>query len=167
MENRTFVCKFEHSSPTCAAPAYWYTSDWDVPEPTTGWYFLYGPLMDTTQLAQVLSTEEELILRPARVTGYKVMLWGRYPALLEGTPGSVVRGAAFRVETATQAKKLQGYNTDAYRVQACLIYFEDDGEKVSGYTPLWDGRLDELKEGQFDLRDWQQINQRKVMEEGC
>jgi hypothetical protein len=39
-------------------------------------YFFYGTLMDPSMITKVLDLRERLALRPAKITGYKCMLWG-------------------------------------------------------------------------------------------
>lgn len=149
----------ELSSPTCAAPAGWYGADWDSDNPKTGWYFFYGTLTDPTILAEVIigSRDEPFKLRPARIDGYETMLWGPHPALVEGKPDNTVRGAALSIETTTQARRLQGYATNAFKIESCRICFEvGEGQDnvVAGQSFVWDKPREELKEGQFDLQEY-------------
>jgi Gamma-glutamyl cyclotransferase, AIG2-like len=59
--------------------------------------------MDPTTLAKVLHLEERPILRPAKIIGYRCLLWGPYPALIDGKSGMSVTGVAYDV----QAKKMK------------------------------------------------------------
>lgn len=49
---------------------------------------------------------------------------------------------------------LQAYETDNYKPRGCFIYFED-GRKVAGNVFKWNADKSLLKEGVFDLKDWQ------------
>jgi hypothetical protein len=80
-------------------------------------------------------------------------MWGPYPALLDGPPGNVVKGMGYEVEGGEDKDKLAAYETTIYREQKCLIQFRED--TVIGTTFMWAGDMDELKEGSFDLKDWQ------------
>ena len=148
------------TSPTCAAPAGWYGEEFDIEIPKTGWYFFYGTLRDPATLAEVIigSQGELPKLHPARIDGYETMLWGSRAALVKGVSDVSVRGSAFKIETTTQARRLQGYATDAFKVESCKLRLEDgEGQDsvVDGQTLVWDGPQDELKQGQFDLREFQ------------
>ena len=81
------------------------------------------------------------------------MLWGQYPALLDGPPGAVVYGMAYEVQTQSEKERLQIYETSHYKERPCLIELQD-GRKVIGKTFLWNADRALLKEGTFDLKDW-------------
>lgn len=90
-------------------------------------------------------------------------MWGEYPALLPGStnenpkPEDIVYGVAYEVQAVTERDRLVAYETDAYRVDECWVELGDgDGNwvVVMGKTFVWDGRLEELREGRFDFRDW-------------
>jgi gamma-glutamylcyclotransferase (GGCT)/AIG2-like uncharacterized protein YtfP len=117
-------------------------------------YFVYGSLMDPKTLAKVLGRAENPDLIPAKVIGYKTMMWGRYPALLD-KPYSTVYGMTFEVQTPEEVKRLEAYETDRYRNDSCIIYLKSDEDEMRGRTFVWRGEQDELKEGEFDLKDWQ------------
>ena len=53
-------------------------------------YFFYGSLMDPATLAKVLGLKYRPELHPAHIIGYHCMLWGPYPALLDGPPDNIV-----------------------------------------------------------------------------
>lgn len=119
-------------------------------------YFLYGSLMDPRTLAKVLQTNGRLFIQPAKLDGYNCLLWGRYPALLEGQPGSIVHGVVYEVQSPEEEHRLQEYETDHYLRTDCWIELADSsGRKVLGKTFKWaeDSKL--LKEGTFVLKDWQ------------
>lgn len=119
-------------------------------------YFLYGTLMDPTQLQRVLGLRDQprsSELVPAEIVGYHTRMWGPYPALVDGPPGSVVKGMAYWVDGEEAKKRLADYETDNYREHKCAIRLE--GAKISGTTFEWAGDEDDLKEGSFDLKDWQ------------
>lgn len=138
------------NSPACAAPTYWYSGEWETEGPKTGWYFFYGTLKDPSILKEVIGSEEQPVLRPAKIFGFRMMMWGGYPALVRDKDNAVVQGAAFKVENATQAQRLEGYEPDAYAAMSCRVHF-DDGEELdaAGWTFVWDTSLNELSEGQF------------------
>lgn len=81
------------------------------------------------------------------------MIWGDYPALIQSSPNNIVTGLAYEVRSIRERERLVHYETAAYRIQACMIYFED-GTCTSGKTFVWDGDVEGLREGVFDLRDW-------------
>ena len=61
--------------------------------------FFYGALKDPVRLAAVLHLPDGQApyLRPAKLVGYHIMLWGQYPALLDGPPGNEVLGVAYEI----------------------------------------------------------------------
>ena len=129
--------------------------------------------MDPTRLSRVLSLHEGPQLRPATIIGYRLMLWGPYPALIDA-PGESVNGMVYMLQSKDDAAKLQRYETSNYRPHSCLIDVHD-GAGTSGETFIWAGdksmlastnmfysanlsadrQLEYLKEGTFDLPAWQ------------
>ncbi|KAJ9302894.1 hypothetical protein DTO271G3_268 [Paecilomyces variotii] len=122
---------------------------------TEQYYFFYGTLMDTSTLRDVLQLSSLPELRPAKIVGYNCKLWGRYPALLES--GDEVHGMAYWVQSMTELERLIGYEGDLYARKRCLIRFNDDKSQVLGSTFVWCGDEALLKEGEFDLKDYQMM----------
>lgn len=121
------------------------------------WYFFYGSLMDPKQLQQVLGRREPprgFHLRPAEIIGYHIRMWGPYPVLLDGPPGNVVKGVAYEIEGGEYKDKLARYETANYREHNCMIQFSAE-ESVIGTTFQWAGDESDLRDGSFDLKDWQ------------
>jgi gamma-glutamyl AIG2-like cyclotransferase len=110
--------------------------------------------MDPSTLTEVLDLKEPPVLRPAKIIGYKCMLWGPYPALIDA-PGEIVHGVVYEVQSPKEKPCLQEYETDHYREARCLIQLEDGTKKV-GRTFKWDEDFSLLREGSFDLKDWLQ-----------
>jgi gamma-glutamylcyclotransferase (GGCT)/AIG2-like uncharacterized protein YtfP len=120
-------------------------------------YFFYGTLADPATLAKVLNLPSQPVLRPAKVTGYRCMLWGPYPALIDDRFGGTVHGVVYEVQSPEKRKLLESYETDRYENAACQIVLEDD-TNVVGRTFRWDGKKKDLVEGVFDLKAWQTNN---------
>jgi gamma-glutamylcyclotransferase (GGCT)/AIG2-like uncharacterized protein YtfP len=119
-------------------------------------YFFYGSLMDPSTLTKVLDLKDRPSLHPAWITGYRCMLWGPYPALIDGPQGMDVRGVVYELQSPEEERRLQEYESDNYRVAGCLIKLDDgSGRRVSGQTFKWDGDPAVLREGHFDMKDWQ------------
>jgi Gamma-glutamyl cyclotransferase, AIG2-like len=126
-----------------------------TPEPfRREYYFFYGSLTDPHTLATVLKHRGPPQLLPAKIVGYSCMFWGQYPALLDGPPGAPVSGMAYEVQTPSERKRLEIYETSNYRLRPCLIELQG-GREVDGSTFLWNADKAQLKKGTFDLRDWQ------------
>ncbi len=83
------------------------------------------------------------------------MLWGQYPALVDGPNNSYVDGMAYVVETEQQRKMLEHYETDVYSVEGIRITVE--GKAVSGRTFMWADDLTELMEGTWSLEKWEDV----------
>ncbi|KAF9893126.1 hypothetical protein FE257_012537 [Aspergillus nanangensis] len=113
----------------------------------TGVYFFYGTLADPLMLREILGLESEPPRRPASLTGYKCMLWGQYPALLDGS-GSTVEGVACYIQTEAQAAKLAAYETDHYHADPCRIDYTDEKEpaQAMGYTFRFVGNHNDLSD---------------------
>ncbi|TVY88353.1 hypothetical protein LAWI1_G007098 [Lachnellula willkommii] len=99
-----------------------------IPKP----FFFYGSLTDPLQLQEVLQVQAPPVLAPARVRSYKIMLWGQYPALVDGPHDSYVDGMAYVVETEEQQKMLEHYETEVYSTAGIRVTIE--GKQVSGRT---------------------------------
>lgn len=65
---------------------------------------------------------------------------------------------AYEVKGSKMKDRLAAYETDNYREHRCLISVDGTKDEVMGTTFLWAGDDALLKEGSFDLRDWQQIH---------
>lgn len=117
------------------------------------YFFSYGSLMDTRQLRKVIQLQEIPVLQPATIVGWNSMLWGQYPALIFKING-ITHGIAYEVQKKEQVEYLMRYETDAYRVKGCIIKFAD-GRELPGKTFIWNAEKELLKEGIFDLKDWQ------------
>lgn len=117
------------------------------------YYFFYGTLMDPKTLRKVLNLAEQRQLLPSKVLGYRCMLWGEYPALVQGSLNEPVHGMACEVQSSEEVKLLKSYETENYENFGCIIQFEDGTEAV-GRTFVWAGDRGDLREGWFDLKDW-------------
>ncbi|KAL4913444.1 hypothetical protein BDW62DRAFT_205552 [Aspergillus aurantiobrunneus] len=120
------------------------------PHPTE-YYFFYGTLKDPSLLARDLQLPEPPKMRRARVTGYHLNRWWRYPVLIEGPPLHSVDGVAYGIRSEEQRYRLITYETDKYRLDPCLIEFLDNANGVEeiaeGATFMWNGKDHELLEG--------------------
>ncbi|CAJ2501524.1 Uu.00g043770.m01.CDS01 [Anthostomella pinea] len=146
-----------------APPGWAYDSKVNTPgrdelAPPVGTYFFYGTLQDPSLLADILDLPVAPVLRPARVIGYHLELWGQYPALVCGPTDAVVRGSAWEVPDEEAAGKLAAYETNNYDAVPCNVYESsdsDDGEqRVPGFTFVFCGDRADLTEGSFDLDVW-------------
>lgn len=125
-------------------------------------YFVYGSLMNSATLQTVIAARDPPQLRPAKIHGYYLKMWGQYPALLKSQPLHTVHGMAFEIgpfEHIGQIRqRLQDYEGPNYRPLICSIQFEGEEECVRAITFEWIGDKSELKEGVFDLKDYQMRN---------
>ncbi|OJI89165.1 hypothetical protein ASPTUDRAFT_195809 [Aspergillus tubingensis CBS 134.48] len=120
------------------------------------YYFFYAPLTSPAQVARILDLPEEPPLRKAEVTGYAIAKWGDYPALINGSEGQVVSGSAYLVKSEEEAEKLARYETIAYEVVDCLIFFTDEEQpdEASGKVFVYAGDAQALLERRFDRVLW-------------
>lgn len=116
-------------------------------------FFFYGSLTDPPLLQEILQLPTLPVLTPSIIKGYKIMLWGQYPALVASTETDVVHGMSYIVQTATHQKLLKEYETDVYELTAVDIW--TDGNVFPGKTFCWrDVGLKELEDGEWDLEEW-------------
>jgi hypothetical protein len=92
----------------------------------------------------------------AQLIGYALVKWGDYLALIDGKQGQVVSGYAYLVQCEEEAQKLAYYETNAYRVVDCWVFFTDDKEpsKAAGQTFKYAGDAKALLEQRFDRKLW-------------
>jgi AIG2-like family. len=127
--------------------------EWD--EFIEQYYFFYGTLMDPSTLSEVLLLPGWPELRPAKIVEYHCKLWIRFSALLES--GDEVHGMAYWVKSKTELARLIEYEGDVYTHKRCVIHFKDDGSQALRSTCVWCGDEALLREGEFDLKDWQMM----------
>lgn len=102
------------------------------------WYFFYGVLADPEDnyhiLRQVLglSLEDKMELRDAWIRGGKVKRWGEYKALVDSGDMDVVKGKAYLVKTRWEEEDLMLYETSAYDVVRCKIFFKGMTKEADG-----------------------------------
>ena len=142
--------------------------NYELPPPPKIWFF-YGSLMDPSTLQSVLSLAERPTLRPANLPGYHLKMWGQYPALIDARPMLTVPGMVFEADEHDRSEdilaKLQAYEGDNYKYRTCLVEIVgQEGEDVEASTFQWCGDTAELKEGSFDLKDYQMSKLEKEVE---
>ncbi|KAF2483289.1 hypothetical protein BDY17DRAFT_310330 [Neohortaea acidophila] len=129
-------------------PQYRFTTVETSPRPAQAeypvWYFFYGTLASQQTLHSLLQhldgDDYDLAnyeLRPARVAGAKLTIWGnKYKALVDGNEEDVVEGWAFLVKSELHEEALRSYETSAYEVVRCRIICGAgcDGEVLLGCT---------------------------------
>jgi hypothetical protein len=81
------------------------------------------------------------------------MLRGHYPSLIFKV-NATTYGMAYEVQKEEHVEYLMRYETDAYKVKGCKIKLAD-GRELAGKTFIWNAGKEALKEGNFDLKDWQ------------
>lgn len=116
------------------------------------YYFFYGSLMDRSVLARVLQKQHRPEIYPATLKGWQCKMWGDYAALVH-SPGYTTKGMAYEVRSPRERDCLVAYETDAYKIQPCLIDI-GHGHSVQGKTFIWDDDTELLRYGTFDLKDW-------------
>ncbi|KAF1812164.1 hypothetical protein P152DRAFT_458571 [Eremomyces bilateralis CBS 781.70] len=138
-------------------------------------YFFYGSLQDPAQIRGVLDLPEAhgIILRPARISGYNIKLWGPYPALIRDEPSrnedttdeqskAYVDGSVFEVRSDKHEAQFQYYETRNYTphwVQIEVgtgvgVQSDEAYETIAGKTFVWNGAASDLQDGTFDLQDF-------------
>ncbi|RAL02571.1 gamma-glutamylcyclotransferase family protein [Aspergillus ibericus CBS 121593] len=136
----------------------------DFPPAFPVYHFFYGTLTAPAQVQRILDLPEEPQLRQAEVFGYAIAKWGDYPALINGKQGQTVMGAAYLVKSEEEAQKLSYYETNAYEVADCWIYFKDEKEpkETGGKVFMYAGDAQALLEQRFDRKLWSRQMERKL-----
>ena len=93
--------------------------------------------MDPKRLSEVLVLDKQPELYPAKLTGFRLMLWGPYPAVVPEV-GGTVSGLMYEVQAEADAQRLQRYETSNYAPQSCSIKLQDGASK-EGQTFVWAG----------------------------
>lgn len=110
-------------------------------------------------LKHVLGAKEEPTLKPARILGYSLASWGQYLALVGGNPGDEVKDYAFEVTSVEDERKLEQYETSAYKVKSRWIYFTsvptENAKEVWEKTFVYAGDSAALKAGRLDRTLWE------------
>ena len=120
------------------------------------YFFFYGSLMDSEVLQTVLSLPVAPQMEEGRIEGFKVKMWGIYPALIKAEGGEV-DGTVWKVSNVAHLLRLAEYETGAYATCACEI-IKSDGELIrDGRTFCWAGDpgSKELDDGNFDFARYQ------------
>lgn len=115
-------------------------------------FFFYGTLQLPQILQRVLGLQETPTLREAKISGYRIRMWGRYPALVKVPSSTITVGKAWIMHVESHLARLAYYETRNYRLEAVEIAFEgsEDGMTSSGFTFVWNGAEEDLKDGEFD-----------------
>ncbi|KAJ5797703.1 uncharacterized protein N7503_006999 [Penicillium pulvis] len=118
----------------------------------SGYFFLYGSLMDPLTLTRVLQLSDPPRMRPARVVGYEIKYWGRNSALVDGEPFQPVDGFACEILCREHWDRLVAYMADHYDVGSISIDFIDTRETgVEGVAFHWRGYPEELRDDSLNL----------------
>ncbi|GIZ40836.1 hypothetical protein CKM354_000415900 [Cercospora kikuchii] len=134
--------------------------------PPTGPYFFYGTLQSPSLLREILQLPSTPDLHPAQLTdaSYELKLWGQYPALVKlplsnssEAERPMVQGSLYEVSSEQHARRLQEYETKAYKVEKCTVsmtLLEGEERFVDGWTFVYSGDARDLSDGAFDLGIW-------------
>ncbi|RYP92700.1 hypothetical protein DL770_001213 [Monosporascus sp. CRB-9-2] len=122
------------------------------------YFFFYGSLQDPGQIRRVCGLDASALppgaLQPATIRGWRVKMWGPYPALVPADADTEVRGVVWKCEIGAHVSRLCFYETDNYRLEFVDIK-KDDGEVIKdGRTFVHAGDPADLEEGSFDLAQW-------------
>jgi gamma-glutamylcyclotransferase (GGCT)/AIG2-like uncharacterized protein YtfP len=123
-------------------------------------FFFYGSLMDREVLQTVLGLPVAPDVGKGYITGFKVKMWGIYPALVpnENNDGSKVTGTFWTVDHKDSETRLSNYETRAYKTTKVTIAESDGKATYEGRTFCWAGDIDspDLEDGTFDFERYQQ-----------
>jgi gamma-glutamylcyclotransferase (GGCT)/AIG2-like uncharacterized protein YtfP len=118
--------------------------------------FFYGSLMDPEVVQAVLNLPELPSTKPATIFGFRIKMWGIYPALIPSTSGQVA-GFVWEVDSEEHFERLAAYETAAYTWVECEAVLDEGTVCKDCRTFCWAGNADsnELEDGCFDLERYQ------------
>lgn len=118
--------------------------------------FFYGSLMDPEVVQAVLGLPDLPVTTPATISGFRIKMWGIYPALIPSPSGEVL-GSVWEVTLEDHFQRLAAYETAAYTWIECEATLEDNTVLKGCRTFCWAGSPDskELEAGSFDLERYQ------------
>ncbi|KAI0433959.1 hypothetical protein F5Y09DRAFT_338075 [Xylaria sp. FL1042] len=145
------------------------------------YFFFYGSLQDPSVLTSVCDllddddnsalndTEKDdvVVLRQgASIGGWKVKMWGQFPALVPATAkdenNNRVKGVAWLCEEYYHVTRLCSYESSAYRLAYCDVEVpaaDGNGVEVLKNARTFVSTLEEgngLEDGEFNLEEYQQ-----------
>lgn len=137
------------------------------------WYFFYGELMDPSTLGSIINPSQSETppqplpqLHPASVQGYKLKLWGDYPALIDniGPDWHVpIHGAAYEVQSEDEENRLVEHATPMYYGEGgCTLTFGNGETTYRARLFQWVADRSLLQDGSFDLGDWVRSGKRQL-----
>lgn len=131
--------------------------------------FFYGSLMNAKVLQTVTKLEDEPITQIGVVRGFRIKMWGIYPAAVpDSDKHGTVAGTVWHTDNPSHLTRLQEYETRAYKLCDCDIEVED-GHKLPGSKIFcWAGEADspELEDGVFDFERYQRYFVPSVLSAG-
>ncbi|KAH9995347.1 hypothetical protein F4779DRAFT_607585 [Xylariaceae sp. FL0662B] len=119
-------------------------------------FFLYGSLMDPEVLQTVTGLATSPAMRDGSISGFKIKMWGIYPALVP-REGSRVTGRTCKIDDISHFQSLQQYETTRYKPCMCSIEAEDGEVLENSMAFCWAGDPEspDLEDGTFDLERYQ------------
>ena len=116
-------------------------------------WFFYGSLMDPDVLQRILDLPERPLFQRGKLLGFKIKMWGIYPAAVPSSSDNRIEGMVYALESQEHLKRLEAYETTAYTWCNCTLEMEDGSVVKDGRTFCWAGDENsrELQEGEFDF----------------
>jgi hypothetical protein len=113
--------------------------------------FFYGTLSLPHILESILHLSFTPIIKPARIRGYCIKMWGPCPALMKATADDTLTyRMAYEITEEKDLWRLKQYEGENYELVPCSVQFVG-GCATAGWTYLWNGYPEELEEGVFQL----------------
>lgn len=129
--------------------------------------FFYGSLMDAQVLQAVAQLANSPRIRSGLVRGFRVKMWGIYPAVVPDEHG-VVAGTVWHTDDRSHLLRLQEYETRAYKLCDCEVELEEGHRILASKIFCWAGEADspELGEGVFDFERYKKHFKPSVISSG-
>ncbi|KAJ8122583.1 hypothetical protein ONZ43_g1259 [Nemania bipapillata] len=173
MEANTSPCKPDKDSEaTCSS------SETPVNTFEPFYFFFYGSLQVRNVLHRVIGLRSNIFSRSscdmssdepketapflenASIQGWKIKMWGPYPALVPAAADEAVQGTAWLCDKPEYVPRLCTYESDAYRMAYCDVSVpaaDGNGVEVIKNARTFVSDLDDedLEDGEFDLEGYQ------------
>ncbi|KAJ2982241.1 hypothetical protein NUW58_g6486 [Xylaria curta] len=127
------------------------------------YFFFYGSLQIPNVLRRVCQIDDQntiTMIKDARIRGWKIKMWGPYPALVPAAKDHEVQGVAWLCNKSEHVARLSTYETAAYRMAYCDVSIPSaDGEGVdvikNARTFVSTEDPITLEDGRFDVAEYE------------
>uniref|UniRef100_A0A0W0FX60 Putative gamma-glutamylcyclotransferase n=1 Tax=Moniliophthora roreri TaxID=221103 RepID=A0A0W0FX60_MONRR len=112
--------------------------------------FFYGALSLDYILQRVVGLKDSPAMRPATIRGYWPKMWNDTPALVQAAADVITHGKVWTVSSEEHMQRITREVGETYRLQSIDVTLDDGKVTNPGFTFVWNGKPEILKDGSFD-----------------